>query len=175
MTAPRTVTDLTVTDRTVALGLGSNLGNRLQNLRSALSLLRRSLEITKTSDVFETAPWGPADQPCFLNACLLAVSALGPEELLALLKDVEAEMGRVETRRWGERVIDIDILAMGELTYESDTLRVPHVDMHRRVFVLTPLAQILPDWVHPRIGRTVSEMESLCKTEREKTVRICPL
>ncbi|MDR1979241.1 MAG: 2-amino-4-hydroxy-6-hydroxymethyldihydropteridine diphosphokinase [Synergistaceae bacterium] len=159
-----------------ALGAGSNLGNRLSNLRTALRYLKKAgpeFEIIRTSDVFETAPWGVTDQPYFLNACFLARCALSPEELLRLLKDIETKMGRGATRRWGERVIDLDILTMGSLVYDSPNLRIPHLDMHRRDFVLIPLSQILPDWVHPITKRAIADMASDF-TERAP-LRICGL
>ena len=167
--------------RVVTLGLGSNLGNRLLNLRTALRYLKEAgsggkLEVRRTSDVFETAPWGVTDQPYFLNACLLAESGLSPEELLALTKGVENRMGRSPaslSRRWGERTIDIDILTMGSLIHESPDLRVPHANMHRRSFVLTPLAQILPDWVHPVTKRHVEEMAR--EMRDNENLRICRL
>jgi 2-amino-4-hydroxy-6-hydroxymethyldihydropteridine diphosphokinase len=156
--------------------LGSNLGNRLVNLRVALRRLQgasEKLRVTRTSDVFETAPWGVVDQPYFLNACLLADCALPPRELLALLKDVEAKMGRQPSRRWGERVIDLDVLTMGELTLDSPDLRVPHAELHRRGFVLKPLAQLLPHWVHPVTRRSVAQMAA--DTPYEEVLRICRL
>jgi 2-amino-4-hydroxy-6-hydroxymethyldihydropteridine diphosphokinase len=158
-----------------ALSVGSNLGNRLVNLRAALRHLKEAagLEVTQASDVFETAPWGVTDQPYFLNACILARCALQPEELLRLLKDIEAKMGRAATRRWGERVIDIDILTVDSLIYDSPDLHIPHKDMHRRGFVLVPLAQILPHWVHPVTGRTASDMASDFRDP--EPVRICRL
>jgi 2-amino-4-hydroxy-6-hydroxymethyldihydropteridine diphosphokinase len=147
-----------------AIGLGSNLGNRLMNLRTAFRLLAETLHcaaekrLIRASDVFETEPWGVTDQPYFLNACLTTESALPPEELLLRVKRIEADMGREVTRRWGERKIDIDVLFMGSTIYESPTLRVPHPEMHRRDFVLIPLAQISPRWVHPVTKRAVSDM-----------------
>jgi 2-amino-4-hydroxy-6-hydroxymethyldihydropteridine diphosphokinase len=145
------------------------------NLRAALRCLKDSagLEVVRTSDVFETAPWGVTDQPYFLNACVLTKCALQPEELLELLKSVEVKMGRAATRRWGERVIDIDILTMDSLTHDSPDLRIPHKDMHRRDFVLIPLAQILPGWVHPVTGRRVDEM--VIEMANIQCVRICRL
>jgi 2-amino-4-hydroxy-6-hydroxymethyldihydropteridine diphosphokinase len=168
---------MTAVTAVAMLGLGSNLGNRLQNLRTALRHVRTAnpklLQVLRTSDVFETPPWGVTDQPHFLNACLTAECALSPEELLALLKGIETRMGRKETRRWGERAIDLDVLAIGSLTYGSPGLRVPHVDMHRRGFVLLPLAQILPDWIHPVTSRSVTEMAGdFCGSG---FVRICRL
>jgi 2-amino-4-hydroxy-6-hydroxymethyldihydropteridine diphosphokinase len=162
---------------TVALGLGSNLGNRLVNLRVALKRLKEAnpgaFKIVGTSDVFETAPWGVEDQPHFLNACLLTDCTLAPPELLALLKNVEEKMGRTTTRRWGERVIDIDILLMDEQVYDSPVLHIPHVDTDKRDFVLIPLAQILPYWIHPVTQRTLSEMAE--KFRDRELIRICAL
>jgi 2-amino-4-hydroxy-6-hydroxymethyldihydropteridine diphosphokinase len=140
-----------------ALGLGSNLGDRLGNLRTALGFLKEQYTILKTSDVFETAPWGVTDQPSFLNACLLMeceVPPETPETLLGQVKAIEKKMGRTETRRWGERIIDIDILLMGSLMYDSPNLHIPHSEMHRRDFVLIPLAQILlePDAFDSLLG-----------------------
>ncbi len=156
----------------VALGLGSNLGNRLLNLRSAVRFLKESgVRVARTSDVFETEPWGVTDQPHFLNACLLAEYDRSPRELLALLKTLEAKIGRTATRRWGERVIDIDILLMGSLVLDAPDLIIPHPHMHERGFVLIPLAQILPDWLHPLTGRTVATMAGDCSED----IRICSL
>jgi 2-amino-4-hydroxy-6-hydroxymethyldihydropteridine diphosphokinase len=158
-----------------ALGVGSNLGNRLLNLRTALRYLKETaqFEVIRTSDVFETAPWGVTDQPYFLNACLLAKCELSPEDLLGSLKGIEAKMGRAATRRWGERVIDLDILTMDSVVCDAPDLHIPHKDLHRRGFVLIPLAQILPHWVHPVTGRTIDEMASMFR--EPEPVRICRL
>lgn len=156
----------------VALGLGSNLGNRLQNLRAAVKFLREAgLDVRHTSNVYETAPWGVTDQPYFLNACLTAECAYFPHELLATAKDTEAKIGRTTTRRWGERVIDIDILLMDSLVFDAPDLHIPHPYMHERGFVLIPLAEILPDWIHPATGRTVASMAE----KYSGGVRICSL
>ena len=149
-----------------AIGLGSNLGNRLFNLQTALRLLMEALpcssenKLMQTSDVFETEPWGITDQPHFLNACLIIKNMLPPKDLLTRVKEIEIKMGRTATRRWGEREIDIDILFMDSIIYDSPDLRIPHAEMHRRYFVLIPLAQVAPNWIHPRTKRTVSEMAS---------------
>jgi 2-amino-4-hydroxy-6-hydroxymethyldihydropteridine diphosphokinase len=161
-----------------ALGLGSNLGDRLGNLRAALVFLREMFEVVKTSDVFETAPWGVTDQPCFLNACLLMeCEALPetPEMLLEQVKAIEKKMGRAASRRWGERLIDIDILLMDSLVCDSPNLRIPHADMHRRDFVLVPLAQIFPHWVHPGMGRTVASMAEDVFSPSSAPVRVASL
>lgn len=142
----------------LALALGTNLGNRLANLRQALRRLEALGTILKRSDVFETEPWGVTEQPRFLNACLLMKTDLDPEALLTAVKGIERDMGRRETVRWGARNIDIDILLCGTLLYESPRLRIPHAHLHDREFVLVPLAQILPNWHHPALGQTVAEM-----------------
>ena len=142
----------------LALALGANLGNRLANLRQALHRLEVLGTVLKRSDVFETEPWGVAEQPRFLNACLLMKTDLEPEALLAAVKGIERDMGRRETVRWGARNIDVDILLCGALLYESPHLQIPHAHLADREFVLVPLAQILPNWRHPALGRTVMDM-----------------
>lgn len=160
----------------LALGLGSNLGNRLGNLRRAAQAIAREIgAIRQASDVFETEPWGVTDQPHFLNACLLLEhDGAEPESLLASLKAIERRMGRQETIRWGARLIDIDILLLGGHVYESSILRIPHLRLSERTFVLTPLAQLLPNWAHPLTGRTVAEMSRALASE-PSPLRIGPM
>ena len=125
----------------LALGLGTNLGNRLGNLRQAARAIEEDIgPILRASEVFETEPWGVTDQPHFLNACLcLDIDGESdPEELLACLKAIERRMGRKETIHWGARLIDIDILLIGDRIYESPALRIPHLHLSERSFVLTP-------------------------------------
>lgn len=153
---------------TVALGLGSNLGNRLGNLREAVERLKPLGPVTVKSDVFETEPWGLKEQPCFLNACLTLETSHDPLELLAFVKSVEQDMGRRTSVRWGARNIDIDILLMGNRLFSTETLQIPHVNLPNREFVLVPLMQILPDWRHPALGLNLPEMlRGLRKREPE--------
>lgn len=157
-----------------ALGLGTNLGNRLANLRKAVRYLRENMNIIAKSDVFETEPWGVTDQPRFLNACVLAEpkgnESFEPERLLSTVKDIEKRVGRIDTRRWGERVIDIDILLIDSLVYESEILKIPHPYMRERLFVLTPLSQILPDYIDA--AKRLNEKE---KGGQRPPLRICNL
>lgn len=152
----------------LALGLGTNLGNRLGNLRQAARAIEEDIgPILRASEVFETEPWGVTDQPHFLNACLcLDIDGESdPEALLASLKAIERRMGRKETIRWGARLIDIDILLIGDRIYESPALRIPHLHLSERSFVLTPLIQILPGWSHPLTGKSLEEMSEALKDD----------
>ena len=152
----------------LALGLGTNLGNRLGNLRQAARAIEEDIgPILRASEVFETEPWGVTDQPHFLNAYLyLDIDGESdPEALLASLKAIERRMGRKETIRWGARLIDIDILLIGDRIYESPALRIPHLHLSERSFVLTPLIQILPGWSHPLTGKSLEEMSEALKDE----------
>ena len=152
----------------LALGLGTNLGNRLGNLRQAARAIEEDIgPILRASEVFETEPWGVTDQPHFLNACLcLDIDGESdPEELLASLKAIERRMGRKETIRWGARLIDIDILLIGDRIYESPALKIPHLHLSERSFVLTPLIQILPGRSHPLTGKSLEEMFEALKDD----------
>jgi len=162
---------------TVGLSLGSNLGDRLLLLRKAVTLLRNAgLAVLASSDVFETPPWGVEDQPRFLNACVLAETSLLPEDLLDLLKQMEGALGRTPEKRWGPRVIDLDILFYDGLSVRSDRLTIPHREMAARAFVLLPLAQIAPEWRHPETGLTHEEMIRLLPpAETGGILRICTL
>lgn len=142
------------------LGLGSNLGDRADNLRRAVRALEAHgrIAVQQISPVYETAPWGKTDQPPFLNLCLEARSDLPPLSLLQEIKALERELGREPGERWGPRLIDIDILAYGDEVVQEESLTVPHPALADRPFVLAPLADIAPDWTHPVRGEKVSDM-----------------
>lgn len=145
-------------DHTVYLALGSNLGNRLANLKNAIANLTPQMDVKKKSPVYETPPWGYADQPPFLNQCVMANTYLDPESLLGHLKRLETALGRETSFENGPRLIDIDILFYDDLILNTPPLVIPHPRLHTRGFVLVPLNDIAPDLVHPVLGKPVSEL-----------------
>jgi 2-amino-4-hydroxy-6-hydroxymethyldihydropteridine diphosphokinase len=142
----------------VYLGLGINLGEREQNLTIALARLQERLRLVAVSSLYETVPWGVADQPPFLNAAVAAETDLSPAELLVFIKGVEREMGRQPSGHWGPRLIDIDILLYGDLVLQTPDLVIPHPRLAERAFVLVPLAEIAPDAVHPVYQQTLQAL-----------------
>lgn len=145
-------------DHIVYLALGSNLGNRLANLKNAISNLPPQMDVKKKSPVYETPPWGHVDQPAFLNQVIMAETYMEPENLLSHLKRLETVLGREPTFENGPRVIDIDILFYDDLVLDSPPLVIPHPRLHARGFVLVPLNDIAPDLVHPVLGKSISEL-----------------
>ncbi len=142
----------------IYLGLGTNLGDRLDNLRAARVALSPRVFVLRASQVYETLPWGYADQPSFLNQVLEAQTLLTPRRLLAHLKSIESRLGRTPTFRYGPRLIDIDILFYGSQIIEMDGLIIPHPHLAERAFVLFPLAELAPDLVHPHSGLSVQQL-----------------
>lgn len=142
----------------VCLAIGSNLGDSLAVLRATLTALAPYMNITAVSGIYETKAAYVTDQPDFLNATLRGTTPLDPVGLLYTVKDIEIELGRRPTYRYGPRVIDIDIIFYDNLLLRSTELSIPHVLMAERVFVLKPLADIASDWRHPALNKTVVEL-----------------
>ena len=141
------------------IGLGSNIGNREENCKEAIRLLEENgISVKKQSSMYETEPWGVKEQPRFVNMAVEIETTKKPEDLLGILKNIENQMGRTESVKWGQRIIDLDILLYDDLIVETPHLEIPHPFMHEREFVLRPLAEIAPDKRHPVIGKTVKEM-----------------
>jgi len=145
----------------VYLALGSNIGEREQNLREAIRLLgAANIRITKISSIYETEPVDYLDQPWFLNAVLVAQTELPPAQLLGILRAIESQMGSKKAFAKGPRLIDLDILLYDDAAIDTPDLQVPHPRMLQRNFVLIPLAEIAPALRHPSWSASVAELLS---------------
>jgi 2-amino-4-hydroxy-6-hydroxymethyldihydropteridine diphosphokinase len=142
----------------VYLALGSNIGNRLANLKNAISNLTPQLNVKKKSPVYETPPWGFKEQTAFLNQVIMAETYLEPEALLGHLKRLETALGREPSFQNGPRLIDMDILFFDDLIIDSPPLVIPHPRLHQRAFVLVPLNDIAPDLIHSLLNIPISEL-----------------
>lgn len=141
------------------IGIGSNLGNRQKNCSRAIEILvTKGIVIRKKSSMYEIEPWGVTDQPRFINMVVEVETELEPHELLRTLKDIEREVGRGETFKWGPRIIDLDILLYDDLFLRDNSLQIPHPLMHKRDFVLKPLCEIAPDKIHPLLKVRIRDL-----------------
>jgi 2-amino-4-hydroxy-6-hydroxymethyldihydropteridine diphosphokinase len=154
----------------VFLALGTNLGDRLGNLRAAIAALPPVVTVLDQSPVYETAPWGVTDQPAFLNMVVKGKTLLAPAALLARLKHLEIELGRIPSKRYGPRQIDLDILFYADLILATPALNIPHPGLQERAFVLVPLADLAPDFVHPVLGKPIHTL--LAAVDRSGVKRV---
>ena len=150
----------------VYLALGSNLGDRMSNLASAIKRLSQKMTVKKVSSVYETDPVYYKEQPLYLNAVLSAVTKLNPFELLSFVKSIESDLGRQPSFRNAPRIIDIDILFYGDQVIETPELTIPHPRIAERAFVLVPLAEIAPELAHPvtheKVEDVLAAVDGLC-------------
>ncbi|MBL8706889.1 MAG: 2-amino-4-hydroxy-6-hydroxymethyldihydropteridine diphosphokinase [Rhodospirillales bacterium] len=143
---------------TAYLAIGSNLGDRVGNLRRAVAMLAPEIVLVASSPLYETAPAYVVDQPRFVNGALKVETALAPRALLTKLKDIEQAVGRQPGLRYGPRIVDLDILFYGDTVSAEDDLEIPHPRLAERLFVLRPLADIAPGLLHPVLKRTVAHL-----------------
>ncbi len=150
----------------VYLALGTNMGDKRQQMCDAVRMIHERVgAVTALSSFYETAPWGFQSENSFLNAVLAANTSLAPLELLQVTQQIERELGRLHksiNKVYHDRLMDVDILLYGQQIIQSETLAVPHADMHLRRFVLEPLVEIAPDVVHPVLNQSIRQLWQVC-------------
>lgn len=152
--------DSPMRERRIYLGLGTNLGDRIEALRAALRALAQFMTVEAVSSVWDTAPEIVKNQPRFLNAAVSGMTTLDPFALLGAIKRLEWDMGRRPAGRYGPRPIDVDILLYDAWCVDSRELMIPHPLLAERAFVLAPLAQIAPTERHPALGATIGDLQA---------------
>jgi len=142
---------------------GGNLGNRVQNLADACTLISKRIGPVETaSSLYETAAWGVTDQPDYLNQVVVVQTLLQPEALLQQLLAIEQQLGRTRRHKYDARTIDIDILLYNQLKLDLPSLHIPHEHLHRRRFALVPLAEVAGNYVHPVLGKSIQALLDEC-------------
>ena len=152
----------------VYLSLGSNEGDRIKWLKKALGLLGIYVgKVAAQSGYYQTKAWGLTEQPDFLNMCVQVNTILPVTELLGAIQNIETKLGRQRTVKWGPRTLDIDILFYNDESIELPDLTVPHPHLQERRFVLLPLSEIAPDFVHPKLAKSITQLLKECNDELE--------
>jgi 2-amino-4-hydroxy-6-hydroxymethyldihydropteridine diphosphokinase len=152
----------------VFLALGSNVGNRGANLRDAIILIEKNIgKVAKKSHVYETQPWGEPNQDLFLNQVIMINTTQEPRDLLDKISRAERELGREKKEKWGPRVIDIDILFYGKRIIRDKGLEIPHPEFHKRGFVLVPMMEIAPEFIHPVFEKQIDDLYMNCEDSSE--------
>lgn len=144
---------------TAYIAIGSNIGDRQKALEDALNQIEKEgIKVTRVSSFYETLPYGYTDQPPFLNGAIEVQTTLSARELLKTLLSIEKDLGRVRQFKWGPRTIDLDIIFFNNEVYNEPDLIIPHPDMQNRSFVLTPLNDICPTYLHPQLNKTTHDL-----------------
>ena len=155
----------------VYLHTGTNIGDRTANLLQANTLIKSRIgDILQASRIYQTAAWGIEDQPDFLNQALLVESKLSAREILLAIAKIEQEMGRIRVVRWGERLIDIDILFFNDEIIQEEDLQIPHPELQNRNFVLRPLMDFASALMHPVLGQTITDLWQECQDPLEASI-----
>ena len=149
----------------VYLSIGSNKGDKVNNIHQATGLIANceNIKLVRASTLYESEPWGEKNQPWFVNAALEVKTSLTPDEFLKKMQEIELRLGRVRdenTKKWGEREIDIDIIFWGNEIINEENLKAPHPYAHKRAFVLVPLLELIPDFIHPVIKKSLLDIHS---------------
>lgn len=152
----------------IFLSLGSNLGDRQKNMLSAMQFIDDEIgKISRKSSFYETEAWGNQDQDAFINAVIQLSSTFTAHQVLDIINSIERKLGRVRREKWGPRIIDIDIIYFDDQIISMHDLVVPHPLMQKRKFVLIPLAEIVPEFVHPRLLKKNAELLNECDDQSE--------
>jgi len=157
-------------NQTIYLSIGTNIENRIKNIETAIEHLKKILSIEKESSIYETEPVGYKNQANFLNLVIKAKTKNSPTRLLQKLKSIEKKMGRIKKFKDGPRVIDLDILFYEKKIIEIDYLTIPHSELHKRNFVLKPLAEIEPRLIHPKFKVDIKTLLSKLKKPEKVTL-----
>jgi 2-amino-4-hydroxy-6-hydroxymethyldihydropteridine diphosphokinase len=142
--------------------LGSNLGNRLANLKQAIASIASFSTILQQSNIYQTAAWGNTDQADFLNQAIEIQTNQTAENLMHALLAIESQMGRVRLQKWEPRIIDLDIIFYESAIHSTDFIQIPHPEMQNRAFVLKPLLDLIPHFEHPILKQTISQLWEKC-------------
>lgn len=155
----------------VIFGLGSNLNNPLMQLQTAVDNLGRYFALQRVSNIYKSQSLLKDNQEDYYNIAVIAETDKSPQEILSITQNIEKDMGRIKLKKWGERVIDIDIIDYNREIFKSDNLEIPHNQMIYRSFVLKPLKDIMPEYIHPVLKLSVQDM--INSLEDDYNITIC--